>query len=219
MNIHNHLVNDISVTFGQTSTSVMLDIANVMTQKPVLLWSVERRDPWFTWESWLNVTLMKGSAQMGYRSFFLSLLWKISVSEMNPSTLWGPKRRSEPCSLHSPQHGQIHVVKASRGISNVMARTGWNGQTELQTVLRRTLHMSNLWCLNRGRNHRLNCSYHKQKWQHFLILQLLSSLSKKVLYRTAASQNTHLLFSFQGPDIFLPFTFIFSFISICLANL
>lgn len=113
----------------------------------------------------------------GLQIFFLSLLWKFSGSEMNPSTLWGPKRRSELCSLHSAQHGQIHVVKASRGISTVMARAGWNGQTELQTVLRLTLHMSNLWCLKRGRSHRLNCSYHKHKWQHFLILQLLSSLS------------------------------------------
>lgn len=190
----------------------------VVSQQPILLWSVERRDPWFTWVL-TACDIDERIRPDGLQIFFLSLLWKISVSEMNPSTLWGPKRRSELCSLHSAQHGQIHVVKASRGISSVMARAGWNGQTELQTVWRLTLHMSNLWCLKRGSNHRLNCSYHKQKWQHFPILLLISSLSKKVLYRTVASQNTHLLFSFQGPDIFLPFTFIFSFISICLANL
>lgn len=194
-----------------------LDIANVVTQKPVLLRSVERRDPWFTWESWLHVTLMKGSARMGYRSFFSAFFEKSLFLRWIP--LSGDRRGDQSC---------VRFIRPNMVKFTLWRRLGafpmlWRELDETVKQGSRLFwdqpHLSNLWCLKPGRNHRWNCSYHKQKWQHFLILQLLSSLSKKVLYRTTASQNTHLLFSFEGPDIFLPFTFIFLFISICLANL
>lgn len=114
---------------------------SALTQKPIL--------PWCTREPWVHMALMKRSTQMGCRSFFLSLLWKISVPEINPITVWGLKWRSELRSLYTSEPRQSCIVKASWGIYYVMVRTGWNGQKELQTVLRLTFHLSNLWCLKK----------------------------------------------------------------------
>lgn len=120
-----------------------------VTHRPILVWPSESGDPSFTWELRHHVTSKKGSTQMGYSSVFSASFKKISVFKMNPNSPSGLEWRSETDSLFSSVHGPVHVRKASRDISDVVARTGWNGQKQLQTVWRLTFQLSNVWCLKK----------------------------------------------------------------------
>lgn len=78
------------------SILLMSVVMYVVTRKPILLWSVTGRDPWFTWVL-TACDIDERIRPDGLQIFFLSLLWKKSLFLRWIPALSGDRRGDQSC--------------------------------------------------------------------------------------------------------------------------